>query len=51
MIGSYTEESIQRNEYQLPSSFAPSDLIIDVGAHVGFFTSLVLNMVRELSTP
>jgi FkbM family methyltransferase len=31
-----------RNEYNLPQSFAPSDLIIDVGAHVGFFTSLAL---------
>jgi FkbM family methyltransferase len=31
-----------RNEYNLPPVFAPSDLIIDVGAHVGFFTSLVL---------
>lgn len=28
----------ERNEYDLPPSFAQSDLIIDIGAHIGFFT-------------
>jgi FkbM family methyltransferase len=26
------------NEYQLPASFAPEDIVIDVGAHIGSFT-------------
>ena len=28
---------VGRNEYQLPDSFTPSDVVIDVGAHIGSF--------------
>jgi FkbM family methyltransferase len=28
----------QMNEYELPDSFAPTDLILDVGAHIGSFS-------------
>ena len=32
----------QHNEYRLPSSLNASDLVIDIGAHVGFFSALAL---------
>ncbi|GER88923.1 hypothetical protein KDW_30850 [Dictyobacter vulcani] len=32
----------EQNEYHLPPSFARTDLIVDVGAHIGFFTSLAV---------
>jgi FkbM family methyltransferase len=36
------EALYKNNEYRLPPTFAPSDLIVDVGAHVGIFSSLAL---------
>ena len=30
------------NEYQLPDRFAPDDIVIDVGAHIGSFAEAVL---------
>ena len=30
------------NEYELPARFAPSDIVIDVGAHIGSFAEAVL---------
>jgi FkbM family methyltransferase len=31
------------NEYRLPERFAPSDIVIDVGAHIGSFAEAVLS--------
>jgi FkbM family methyltransferase len=31
------------NEYRLPDSFAPGDIVIDVGAHIGSFAQAVLS--------
>ncbi len=31
------------NEYQLPGSFAPDDIVIDIGAHIGSFAEAVLS--------
>ena len=31
------------NEYQLPDRFAPDDIVIDVGAHIGSFAEAVLS--------
>ncbi|MFY9558493.1 MAG: FkbM family methyltransferase [Blastocatellia bacterium] len=31
------------NEYQLPSSFRPDDIVIDVGAHIGAFAHAVVS--------
>lgn len=31
------------NEYRLPESFAPGDIVIDVGAHIGSFAQAVLS--------
>jgi FkbM family methyltransferase len=31
------QEVIRENEYQLPDSFSPEDVILDVGAHIGCF--------------
>src|ERR1043165_8462415 len=31
------------NEYRLPDSFAPGDVVIDVGAHIGSFAQAVLS--------
>jgi FkbM family methyltransferase len=31
------------NEYRLPASFAPEDIVIDVGAHIGSFAEAVLS--------
>jgi len=31
------------NEYQLPERFAPGDIVIDVGAHIGSFAEAVLS--------
>src|SRR5690349_1783872 len=31
------------NEYHLPESFEPSDVVIDVGAHIGSFAQAVLS--------
>ena len=28
---------VRLNEYRLPDSFAPGDIVIDVGAHIGAF--------------
>src|SRR5262249_30890243 len=28
---------VERNEYRLPESFAPDDLVVDIGMHVGGF--------------
>lgn len=36
-LGMWAEVSL-RNEYRLPPSFEPDDVVIDVGAHVGTFT-------------
>jgi FkbM family methyltransferase len=33
---------VVRNEYRLPDRFAPSDVVVDVGAHVGSFTLAAL---------
>src|SRR5882757_9723336 len=32
-----------RNEYRLPARFAPGDIIIDIGAHIGSFAQAVLS--------
>ena len=32
-----------RNEYRLPARFAASDIIIDIGAHIGSFAQAVLS--------
>ncbi len=34
---------VRFNEYRLPDSFAPGDIVIDVGAHIGSFTQAVLS--------
>jgi predicted RNA methylase len=31
------------NEYRLPARFAPGDIVIDVGAHIGSFAEAVLS--------
>jgi FkbM family methyltransferase len=31
------------NEYRLPDSFAPGDIVIDIGAHIGTFAQAVLS--------
>src|ERR1700712_2391240 len=33
---------VGRNEYRLPDRFAPGDIVIDVGAHIGSFAQAVL---------
>jgi FkbM family methyltransferase len=33
---------VGRNEYRLPERFAPGDIVIDVGAHIGSFAQAVL---------
>jgi FkbM family methyltransferase len=33
---------VGRNEYRLPERFAPGDIVIDVGAHIGCFAQAVL---------
>ena len=33
---------VGRNEYRLPDSFEPGDIVIDVGAHIGSFAQAVL---------
>jgi FkbM family methyltransferase len=32
-----------RNEYRLPARFAPADIVIDIGAHIGSFAQAVLS--------
>jgi FkbM family methyltransferase len=32
-----------RNEYRLPDRFAPGDIVIDIGAHIGSFAQAVLS--------
>jgi FkbM family methyltransferase len=34
---------VRFNEYRLPDSFAPGDVVIDVGAHIGSFAQAVLS--------
>jgi FkbM family methyltransferase len=34
---------VRLNEYRLPDSFAPGDIVIDVGAHIGAFAEAVLS--------
>jgi FkbM family methyltransferase len=34
---------VRFNEYRLPDSFAPGDIVIDVGAHIGSFAEAVLS--------
>ena len=34
---------VRFNEYRLPESFAPNDIVIDVGAHIGSFAQAVLS--------
>jgi FkbM family methyltransferase len=34
---------VRFNEYRLPDSFAPGDIVIDVGAHIGSFAQAVLS--------
>jgi FkbM family methyltransferase len=34
---------VRFNEYQLPERFAPNDIVIDVGAHIGSFAQAVLS--------
>ncbi|MBV9689727.1 MAG: FkbM family methyltransferase [Ktedonobacteraceae bacterium] len=36
------EEIFDRNVYKLPTAFSTSDIIIDIGAHIGFFTYAVM---------
>jgi FkbM family methyltransferase len=36
------EEVVTNNEYQLPDSFSENDIIVDIGAHAGFFTYAVI---------
>jgi FkbM family methyltransferase len=36
------DEIFKRNAYKLPEKFLESDIIIDIGAHLGFFTSAVV---------
>lgn len=33
---------VGRNEYRLPERFAPGDIVIDIGAHIGCFAQAVL---------
>ncbi len=33
---------VGRNEYQLPDRFAPTDIVIDIGAHIGAFAFAVV---------
>jgi 16S rRNA A1518/A1519 N6-dimethyltransferase RsmA/KsgA/DIM1 with predicted DNA glycosylase/AP lyase activity len=33
---------VGHNEYQLPARFTPSDVVIDVGAHIGSFAHAVV---------
>src|SRR5258708_29531738 len=35
------------NEYRLPDSFAPGDIVIDVGANIGAFAQAVLSRGYE----
>jgi FkbM family methyltransferase len=37
------EAVVRFNEYQLPERFAPTDIVIDVGAHIGSFAQAVLS--------
>jgi FkbM family methyltransferase len=34
---------VEFNEYRLPATFAPGDIVIDVGAHIGAFAEAVLS--------
>jgi FkbM family methyltransferase len=34
---------VGRNEYRLPDRFAPRDIVIDIGAHIGTFAQAVLS--------
>lgn len=36
------ESVVTHNEYRLPAQFSPSDLVLDVGAHIGAFSWAVL---------
>lgn len=36
------QEIIEQNQYRLPEKFDPSDIIIDIGAHIGIFTYAVV---------
>lgn len=36
--GTAYDEVVSDNEYRLPKKFSPDDVIIDVGAHIGFFS-------------
>jgi len=36
------DQVLYYNEYQLPDQFSKSDLILDIGAHIGAFTYAVL---------
>src|SRR5687768_16400036 len=29
---------VERNEYELPETFSPGDVILDIGAHIGSFS-------------
>ena len=34
---------VVHNEYRLPERFAPGDIVIDVGAHIGSFAEAVVS--------
>ena len=37
------------NEYRLPERFAPGDIVIDVGAHIGSFAEAVVSRGAGMS--
>ena len=39
------------NEYELPECFCESDIVIDIGAHIGSFTYAVSNGVQVTFLP